>query len=120
MEHIIGGYNGEFYKVETDYEFAEDIIKGIESGLDLCATTKKTVLTYFNFNDLMLNMFNYILSQISDEELLQCAKSGFKNSENFTLDMLNKDMIVRNYATTHTIKNINEKQKKLDEFIKTL
>lgn len=116
-EILIGGYGFTGFVIETNFKYEKEVRKGITDAINY---TKAKVLNNINLNILSLKLFNKITTEYSDEKLLQFAKRLFKNLDDITLDMLNIDMIVRDYARDISIKHIQSLQKKFDQQIKEL
>jgi len=116
-EILVGGYGFSGFIINTDFIFNKELRQGIS---DAISYTKYKVLNNINLNVLSLNLFNKIVAEYSDENLLQYAKSLFKNLDDITLDMLNIEMIVHDYARDISIKHIRSLQEKFDQQMKEL
>ena len=116
-EILIGGYNFSGFIVKTNFKYDREIKRGI---VDAISYTKFKVLNNINLNVLSLNLFNKIIAEYSDENLLQYAKRLFKNIDNITLDMLNIDMIVHDYARDISIMHMRSLQEKFEKHMKEL
>jgi hypothetical protein len=116
-EILVGGYNFSGFIIKTDFQYDKEVRQGIS---DAISYLKSKVLNNINLNVLSLNLFNKIIADYSDEKLLQYAKSLFKNLDDITLEMLNIEMIVHDYARDISIKHIRSLQEKFDRHIKEL
>jgi len=116
-EVLVGGYNFSGYIIRTDFKYNEEVREGIA---DAISYTKAKVLNNIDLNLLSLRLFNKIIDEYSDENLLQYAKSLFKNVDDITLDMLNIEMIVHDYARDISIRYIRSLQEKFDQHMKEL
>lgn len=116
-EILIGGYGFTGFVIETNFKYEKEVRKGIADAINY---TKAKVLNNINLNILSLKLFNKITTEYSDENLLQYAKSLFKNVDDITLDMLNIEMIVHDYARDISIRYIRSLQEKFDQHMKEL
>jgi len=118
MKVCVGGYNYEWYEIESDFKYAKEFSKGIETGISFCKNNK--VLIHTDLNEFSLKTLEEAIQDYSEEKLLNYTKSMFKNSDDITLDMLNLEVVHRDYSANFTKNKIESMQKKLDEFIMEL
>ncbi len=116
-EFFIGGYNYSGYNIETDFKHADGVKRGV---IEAISNNAYKVLKNIDLNLLALRLFHKIADEYSDENLERFAKTLFKNSEDITLDMLDIDMIVQDYARTISNNYIKGLQDKFDCFIKNI
>jgi hypothetical protein len=116
-EVLVGGYGFSGFIIKTDFQYDKEVRQGIS---DAISYLKSKVLNNINLNVLSLNLFNKIVANYSDDNLLQYAKSLFKNIDDITLEMLNIDMIVHDYARDISIRYIRSLQEKFDQHMKEL
>ena len=116
-EVLVGGYNFSGYIIRTDFKYNEEVREGIADAINY---TKAKVLNNINLNILSLKLFNKIIDEYSDENLLQYTKSLFKNVDDITLDMLNIEMIVHDYAREFLLDISEVCKRSFDQHMKEL
>lgn len=115
----VGGSGFSWNEVETDFKYAKEVSNGInravEFGFNNCP-----VLQYISVNKLCLNVFNNIIENYTDENLLNWFRTKIRNGDKIGIKELDISECISDYALETMYTTISQKQNKFNQLVVTI